>query len=170
MKHFFLIFIAVIFGILTHAQTQYEISGDGNNKILKGIVTRELIRNDPAFGWMQQDQSENAVDLNAIAALKANREKIRLMVFAGTWSEPSKKMLPDLFSLLDAANFPESRLTLIGVDSNYRSIGDNTASMNITTVPTLIVFEDGKEIGRINGLNSSPVWERELGELLNTVH
>ena len=37
------------------AQSQYEVIKEGNSKILKGIITKELISNDSTFTWYKQN-------------------------------------------------------------------------------------------------------------------
>jgi thiol-disulfide isomerase/thioredoxin len=167
MKHIFLVLFAVGFAILTNAQTQYEVSSDGTNKILKGILSRDLLEKDSTFTWCRKNRAGYIPNELTVSALRKNRSQVQLIVFGGTWCDDSKNILPKLFSLLDAASFPTNHLTIVGVDHQNRSISNLSEQLHIEHVPTLIVFKDGKEAGRIIDYGKEGHWDQELGDLVN---
>lgn len=67
-------------------------------------------------------------------ALKKNADSIQLLVFMGTWCEDSHFIIPKLYSLLDAASFPASHITLIGVDREKKTLS------NLSDARTLKMF------------------------------
>ena len=170
MKHIFLIALIIGFGILTRAQTEYEVSGDGTHKILKGIISPELLSQDSAFSWWRANQAGYIPDQNTVASLKARGANLQFMVFGGTWSGLSQALLPKFFSLLDAASFPPDHIILVGVDPDKNDIDHLTDDMHITRIPSFILLKDGKELGRVVEDGKAGHWDREIGELVTAAH
>src|SRR5215207_9685173 len=95
----------LLISMFSFSQTQYEVSNDGQDKILKGILTRELIANDTSFKWYGQNQAGYKPNEAAMNALKQKSTELQLIVFGGTWCGDTKYILPKLFALTDAATF-----------------------------------------------------------------
>ena len=74
----------------------------------------------------------------------------------------------NFFSLLDAATFTKDRISLLGTDRNKKTLGYLSESLNVHSVPTLIVMKDGKELGRIVEYGKYGMWDKELGEVINS--
>ena len=111
MKHLFLVAIIIGLGILTKAQTEYEVSSDGTNKILKGLVSRDLLENDTAFKWFHQNQAGYTPNAETVSVLKAKGPQVQFIVFGGTWCEDTQNLLPKFYSLLDAASIPSDQVS-----------------------------------------------------------
>jgi hypothetical protein len=169
MKHIFLFLLIVGFGVLTHAQTQYEVYNDSDGKILKGIISKDLIINDPSFSWFQENQNGYTPDQEAVTALRAKKTSIELLVFGGTWNRDTRYFLPKFFKMTDAASFPQDRIILIGVDSDKKTIGQFAEQMHITSIPTFIVLKEGREVGRVTATQKSNRWDKEIASILKTV-
>ena len=149
------------------AQIQYEVSNDGKNKILKGIISKETISNDTSFQWFAQNQASYKADERVVNAIKTKGSGIRFIVFGGTWCGDTKDILPKFFSLLDAAAFPPEKVSLLGVDRNKKTIGYLSEALGITNVPTILVMKDGKEIGRVVEYGKTGNWDKELGAIID---
>lgn len=166
MKHIFLIAIIIGLGILTRAQKTYEVTNDGNNKILKGLISRDMLEGDTAFKWFHENQSGYTPDTEEAAVLKTKGPQIQFLVFAGTWCDNTKYILPKFFSLLDAASFPGDQVTLIGVDRDKKTVSHLSEEMHITSIPTFIVLKDGQEVGRVVAGDRKEGWDKELSDLI----
>ena len=160
--------IALLISIFSVAQTQYEVSNDGQDKILKGIITRDLIANDTSFKWYRQNIAGYKPNEMVMNALKTKSSQLQLIVFAGTWCSDTKYILPKLFALTDAASFPQDRITLIGVDRDKKTISHLSEALGVINVPTIIVMKEGKEVGRVVEYGKTGVWDKELGEIINS--
>jgi hypothetical protein len=167
MKHIFLIAIIIGLGILTRAQTEYEISGDGSNKVLKGLISRDLLSGDTAFAWFNGNKAAYSPDQQVVSVLKSKGSQVQLLVFGGTWSEDTRFLLPRFFSLLDAASISDKQLTLVGVDKQKETFNHLSEELHITQVPTFIVMKDGKEVGRVVEYGRTGQWDKELAEIIN---
>lgn len=153
----------------SQSQNQYEVTGEGRHKILKGILTRDLIAQDTAFKWYQQNQAGYTPQADALNAVKTKATQVQYLVFGGTWCGDTKYILPKFFLLLDAAGVQQTHVTLIGVDRHKKTFSNLTDALNIQYVPTIIVLKDGKEVGRVVEYGKTGQWDKELGEIVNTI-
>ena len=108
MKHFLLVFFIIGLGMLGRAQQEYEVSTDGTNKILKGLISRDLPENDTAFRWFHANQAGYVPNPETVTILKARGADVRFVVFFGTWCEDSQILLPKFYALMDAASIGRS--------------------------------------------------------------
>jgi len=149
----------------------YETLKDTDgSKMLKGILFKEQVTQDTAFGWYAQNVKLTKPGVEAIAAIAAKADKISLIIFGGTWCEDTHQLLPKYLSLLEAAKFPDSRLTLVAVDRAKTTFGNLHRQFNITNVPTCIVMKDGKEVGRITEFGKTTFVDKELGEMVAAIN
>jgi len=169
MKHLFLVAIIIGLGILVKAQqTQFEVSSDGTNKVLKGLVSREMLEKDSAFKWFHQNQAGYTPNTETVSILKAKGPQVQFIVFGGTWCEDTQTLLPKFYSLLDAASFPPDQLSVIMVDHHRKSINQLPEDMHLASTPTFIILKGGKEIGRVVEFGKNGQWDREIGEIIST--
>ena len=151
------------------AQSQYEVIKEGNSKILKGIITKELISNDSTFAWYKQNQQGFTANAQAVTALKTKGNDIEFIVFGGTWCDDTRVLLPRYFSWLEASNFPQEKVTLIGVDRNKKTLSHLAEALGVINVPTFIVMKNGKEIGRVVEYGKYGQVDKELGEIIQNL-
>jgi len=57
--------------------------------------------------------------------------------------------LPKVLKILDFVDFPDDSLTLVNIDRRKKALTNEVEGLNIELVPTIIVYENDKEIGRI---------------------
>ncbi len=148
---FKLISIIFLFTMLSFGcgKTYKYMTTDRNEKILVGKIKRTQLSTDE-FPWFKKnyDTYNSAVNTD-ILYLKAFKDRVTFMVFAGTWCDDTQNLLPKFFRVLDEAQFPASSITLYGVDRSKKSLHGEADKSLIVNVPTFIVYKDGKEIGRI---------------------
>ncbi len=167
MKHIFLVVIIIGLGILTRAQKEYEVSSDGTNKILKGMISRDMLENDTAFKWFHQNQAGYTPNAETVAILKARGPEVRFIVFGGTWCEDTQNLLPKFYLLLDAANIPADQVTVIFVDHQKKSVDHLPEDMGLKSTPTFIIMKGWKEVGRVVEYGKGGQWDREIGEIVS---
>lgn len=171
MKKPFTILIFLVIGNFSFAQGQYEISRDPENgsKVLKGIISRSDLVNDTSFSWFAENQKNYIPHPGAVEALSKNRTSIEIIAFMGTWCHDSHFIIPKFYSVLDASDFPNEKVTLIGTDRNKKTLSHLAEAMNVINVPTIIVMKDGKEVGRVVEYGKYGLFEKDLAEILNTI-
>jgi hypothetical protein len=168
MKHLFLIAVIIGVGILTRAQTEYEVSADGSNKLLKGLISRDMLENDTAFRWFRQNQAGYTPNAATVAVLKARRPQLQFIVFGGTWCEDTQALLPKFYMLLDAASITNDQVSVIMVDRHKKAIGHLPEDMHLVSTPTFIVLKGGKEVGRVVEYGKNGQWDKEIGDIVST--
>jgi thiol-disulfide isomerase/thioredoxin len=166
MKRILLVLSFAFISVVVFSQVQYEVKVEGPDKILKGVLSRELVQKDSSFTWFAQNQQGYTPNAEAVSALKTKSGVLHFIVFGGTWCGDTKYILPKFYSLTDAAAITADRISLIGVDRGKKTLGYLSESLNITNVPTIIVLKDGKEIGRVVEYGKTGQWDKELGEIV----
>lgn len=150
-------------------KADYETIQDTDTKILKGYINRSIIENDGSFTWFKEHMYPGATDANGIAAFGANKNKFSMLVFGGTWCGDTKNLLPIFYNLVDKSGYDDKKITLVGVDRNKKAKDDITTRYNITNVPTFIVLQNGKEVGRIVEYGKYNAIDKELGEIVSSL-
>ena len=122
---------------------------DKNEKILVGKIQRKQLTTE-AFPWFKKNyDSYNSAASTDILYLKAYRDRVTFLVFAGTWCDDTQNLLPKFFRVLDEAQFPATAVTMYGVDRNKKTLRNEADKYLIVNVPTFLVYKDGKEVGMI---------------------
>ena len=149
-----------------HAQVQYEESRDDTYKILKGVISKDILLQDTAFAWFAENQKSYVPNPEGLAMLKAHKDSLEFVVFGGTWCDDTHYILPKFFILLKAAGIPDDHVTLIAVDHHKKSIGNLAEAFALKNVPTFIVLKNGKELGRVVEYGKTGAWDKEIGEVV----
>ena len=90
-----------------------------------------------------------APENSVIAPLKHLVQGKKIVIVLGTWCGDSKLLLPRFIKLMDLIMVDEQHIALICVDGNKKAENGLIDSLNITNVPTFIVYQGEKELGRI---------------------
>lgn len=147
----------------------YETIYNGSEKTLKGLLKRSDIENDTSFKWFQQTYQLGTANAAAVNAFKKNGTKFQIVIFGGTWCEDTQNLLPQFYKLADKASYPDSSISLIGVDRQKTTLNNLHNAFHIISVPTFIVMKDGKEIGRVVEYGKYGLIDKELGEIVSAI-
>ena len=145
-------------------QSSYDHKG---RKVLRGVVTRPDIENDTAFSWFQKNYKLGNPDADAVDAFKKHAGDFQVLIFAGTWCPDTQNLLPQFYQLTDAAGYPDSSITLIGVDNEKTTLGNLHTTFHLVDVPTFIILKNGKEVGRVIEYGESGEAMKELGKIVD---
>ncbi|HWR32730.1 MAG TPA: thioredoxin family protein [Chitinophagaceae bacterium] len=166
-KIMFFIFLTVSYCNILFSQNQYEVfSEKPNEKTIKGIISRNVLLSDTSFKWYTENQQTYKPISFAVEMLQKNKDSIQLIVFMGTWCDDSHYIIPKFYTLIDAAGFPEERVTLLGVDRKKTTLSHLAEALDIKNVPTIIVMKNGKETGRVVEYGKSGMFDKDLGDIL----
>ncbi|MES2882884.1 MAG: thioredoxin family protein [Bacteroidota bacterium] len=165
MKKLLFVFTCAVCMHTAFAQQEITTEASGT-KIIKGFFTQKELSTDSAFIWYAQNQKGFTPRPDAVTAFKAMKDSINIIVFGGTWCGDTKQLLPQFFSLTDAAGFAQERITMLGVDRSKKTVHHLTEAFGITNVPTFIIMKNGKEIGRVVEYGKYGAVDRELGEIV----
>jgi hypothetical protein len=167
---FTIMIILLLMNNATQAQTAYEKELDPQHEgglIIKGLINKYTLINEPTFTWYIQSQQSYQPDQALIAAFENARDKgFQFVLFGGAWCDDTQYILPRFFKILDQSGFSEGAVTFFGVDRFKKTIGNMATVFNISRVPVIIVMKDGKEKGRVVEYGTTGKWDLELLELI----
>ncbi|GAC1416907.1 MAG: hypothetical protein NVS1B13_05150 [Flavisolibacter sp.] len=166
MQKIYLIAICLFFWSLSFCQTSERYRDSEGNKVVKGFLSRKDFITDSSFSWFLKNQQGYVPDSATVSAIRANNQNIHFIAFGGTWCDDTKFILPKFFVLADASGLSEEMITVIGVDHKKKTIEHLSEIFNITNVPTIIVFKNGKEIGRVVEFGKHGMFDQDLGEIV----
>ena len=146
-----------------------ELPDNEEKKALVGILSEQQVTTDTSFGWYQANLKYYKLDSATVQAIHAKKDKIHLVLFMGTWCHDSQQLVPKYFETLKAAKFDTSHLTIIATDRNKKAIAGLHHAYNLVSVPTMIVLQNGKEVGRVVEYGSTTFVDKELGDLMQKV-
>jgi len=129
----------------------FTVSKDPKNDevVFSGRVTFSDLNSEPSFTWLKDGRDEYKPDDKATTFLKEHLQNYTFTIFMGTWCSDSQDMLPRLEKVLQTVGYPESSVTMYGVDRTKKTKNGESKKSRINLVPTVILQKDGKEIGRI---------------------
>lgn len=134
---------------------------------LRGLIKRSLIEGDTTFSWFKKNYALGKPDDSTVTAFKAHANDLKMIIFGGTWCEDTQNILPQFFRMADAAGYADSNITLIGVDRSKTTLDNLSSAFHITNVPTFIVMQNGKEVGRVTEYGKSGEPVKELGKIVS---
>ena len=115
--------------------------------LLKSRNGGELKAYDPGYARAAQAYHPNDA---ALASLRAQAQPVTVRVFFGSWCSFCKRYLPRLLKVEDDLQGSRLRFEYFGLPRNFQ--GDPEAKrLQVTGVPTGIVFVGGREVGRLEG-------------------
>lgn len=142
-----------LLGALTINAQNQEIRTEDNPPFLLGPITVDRLIKEPYDSWYAAGYETYQVDKSLVELFQKKLEKYTLKLFLGTWCGDSKREVPRIIKILEAAKFPLENLTLIALDRRpgtyKKSPSGEEKAWNIQKVPTLIFLKNGKEINRI---------------------
>ena len=169
MKKLIPVFSFLLLTLTVSSQNTYKISTDPKNAqvlIFQGLVSKSDLKQEKSFDWFSQNQKSYIPDSNLVNAMKSTKGKVSFLIFGGTWCDDTQFILPKFYKAQELADFPDSSVNFLGVDRDKKSIGNLSAFLNITNVPTIIAIKDGKELGRVVEYGKTGKWDVELYEII----
>lgn len=153
--------------VKSYAQSDFDRSIDKENSsvVFKGRFTFEDLVKEPSFSWFEAGIKTYKPDTTIISFLKKSLNHYKLIVVMGTWCDDSQNLIPKLYKTLTKSNFPLNNLLLYGVDRAKETKYIEHKLYNITLVPTIIVFRNNREIGRITETIQKSI-EGDLKEII----
>ncbi len=150
MRHFlvmFFVFISFTF-LLAQDTNKAIVDSESGKPMLVGPCTREAFSDTSYSWWFDSGYNMYKPDSATVNGIKENLDSVTVTIVMGTWCSDSREQVPNFFKIMDEANYPENKITMICVDRDKKSTSD-IDSLNIELVPTFIFYKNGKELGRI---------------------
>lgn len=136
---------------MSQVVNQRIVDANGREQLL-GQVTKETLSSPPWSNWYVKRVDEYVPDQQILKQIE-NLDDFEIEIFFGTACGDSRREVPRFVKTLDELGFPDSRLSIIGVnftkDQYKQSPNGEGAGKKIFRTPTFIIRKDGKEINRI---------------------
>jgi thiol-disulfide isomerase/thioredoxin len=101
------------------------------------------------FLWFSEGYEKYIPDSSNVNQLKKILPGYNFLVFAGTWCGDTKKLLPAFYRVADLAEVSHDKIELYLLNHDKKSPRHLERQYKVKAVPVIIVFKEGKEIGRI---------------------
>ncbi len=142
----------IVFAQIKTPIINQEIITENGQAMLLGHCSISSLKKEPYSTWFNSNFDNYVIDSATIEQIKPLLKKKKMDLFMGTWCGDSKYEVPRIIKILLAAGMDTVHLSIIavgnGVDMYKKSPQGEEAGLNIMRVPTLIVYEKKKEIGR----------------------
>jgi len=151
MKKIFVSLFFLFAGINAMAQNKDTVVTDvlSQRPMLLGYCSRAAF-NDTSFSWWWESEYDlYNVDSTSLTGFADKMKDIKITIVMGTWCSDSRREVPRLFKILDYLKYPSDSVTIITVGRDRKGRGNETDSLNIEKVPTIIFYRSDKELGRI---------------------
>ena len=118
-----------------------------------GKISKQDILKSNHYSWYSENYKSYKPQPKSIDNLNEllNNSDFEIEVYFGSWCSDSQRELPRLIKLLEYTKFNFDNLKLVGVGRDKIVPGisqKQREQLNVTNVPTIIVYEDGQEINR----------------------
>ena len=129
------------------------VKTENGTEVLLGHCSRSCLRQRPFNEWFDKNYAEYKVDETQLPELKKLLKNKNIAIFMGTWCGDSRREVPRILKVLDAAGVKEKQTNIVMLSSEVgkykQSPQHEEKDKNIFRVATIIISEGKKEIGRI---------------------
>jgi hypothetical protein len=136
-----------------------------------GKINRSIFFNKTNKEVYEPEYERYSPDAEAIKFLKTKKGKFQIKMVMGFWCDDSKLHVPQLIKTLDEAKWDtedNEQLKIFGVDKNKEAGFEGFKSLNIVKVPTIIVYYNDREIGRMEETPKITV-EQDLVNIMKSI-
>lgn len=160
MLYRFFILLTFCYGT---AFSQTTVNTEQN--VITGVTDVRMLERSIGYKWFKDGYFNYQVNQSAVSVIKEMPKDIQFVVFAGTWCEISRQILPQFYRSMDLARISKQRITLCFLDRDKKSPQGLENSYNINTTPVIIILQKGIEIGRITENTFQPI-EAAVADLI----
>ncbi len=130
-----------------------ETMDSHGNPMLLGRCSKERLQEKPYDAWFNKNYTDYKLDTTAAEILKEKLHGKKIEILMGTWCGDSRREVPRMFKILDYCGIKQKDIELVMLDSRdsvyKQSPAHEERGLHIHRVPDLLIFEKGKEMGRI---------------------
>lgn len=130
-----------------------EVKNSSGEPMLLGHCDISFLQQGVYKNWYQPGYDQYTPDSSTVQLLNGLLKGKQIDIFLGTWCGDSRREVPRMMKILTQAGVQQQQIRLIFVSNESNSYKQSPqheeAGKNIKRVPTLIVYENEKEMGRI---------------------
>lgn len=146
-----MIIFSLCFALLTKAQNKctVEVDEKTNKPMFIGLCDRTAFEDSSFASWFNTEYNDYSVDSSTLDLISTNTDSLFIKIILGTWCGDSREQVPRFLKILDYLRFPTDNLLLIFVDRKKLAGDFDIEDLDIKLVPTIIIYKNQTEIGRI---------------------
>lgn len=137
-----------------------------NKKVMVGKCNRDGLRQGEFGAYFKSQYEVYEPSQKYIDKIKSKINLVDITIVFGTWCSDSKIQVPRFYKILDNAGYNEKRMTVIGVNHSKQAFTMNIEHLKIDRIPTFIIYQNGKELGRIVESPKKSL-EKDLAKIIN---
>jgi len=130
-----------------------EIKNASGQLILAGHASPSAMQQPNYKAWFDNSYNSYNIDMPSVQQLKPLLKDKSVEIFLGSWCGDSKREVPRMLKILENAGVDTANVSLIFVDNSTaaykQSPQHEEKDKNIHHVPTIILYDGKKEMGRI---------------------
>ena len=150
MLKYLISLVIIITTIQINAQ-DFKITTDEKNgePLILGYCPASAMNDSVFFNTWTSEYNNYQPDFETLDSLEGKLKEVTIkIVFRSTCSD-SREQLPRLFKILNELNYDVNSITIIGVNREKQGLSNEAEGLEIEFVPTIILYKNGNEIGRI---------------------
>ncbi|MGA7722858.1 MAG: thioredoxin family protein [Ignavibacteriaceae bacterium] len=159
MKVLIIIFFSILFfksilfaqnnNLCIIAKDTIVIDTSNHQRILLGYCNRQAFKDTSFSWWFNSIYDMYEVDSITALKLKDKIDNIKITIIMGTWCSDSRRVVPKFLKVTDYLKIPDNDVSILTIGRDKKGRANETDSLKIELVPTIIFYRNGKEIGRI---------------------
>ena len=114
------------------------------NEILLGEINIDQLK-EYTKNWSNIYNPKNDI----LKMIKPLIKKKGMVLIMGTWCEDSEREIPGLIKILESVNYDITKMRIIAVDENKITPNFIEKDYDLINIPTIIFYDNKKEINRI---------------------
>ena len=163
MKNSLILLLILITGCTSMNRVVYDSEREQN--ILIDECNRAAFNSDQFEEWFYKEYNKYEPDSETLQKIKGELYNFDITMVMATWCPDCIRDIPRMFKILDHLAYHEPKIRLIGVDGKKKSAVKDFDNLNITSVPTFIIYKNKTEVGRIVE-NAKESLEKDLVEII----
>lgn len=149
MKNILVMILLLPLLLCAQEKNRLTVDEKSGKQIAIGICDRAVFADTNFSWWYDSEYNNYEASVQILDSIKSKLENVSITIVMGTWCSDSRKQVPGFLRILDEIKFDPDKLTLICVDRKKEAEGTNAKELDIKLVPTLIIYKDEHELGRI---------------------
>ncbi len=117
--------------------------------MLVGECDRRDLEKPPFKDWFDKEYNAYQPDTFSLRQLKNQWRDISITLVLATWCGDSRREVPRFYKILDYVQFDTHKLKVYSVDRSKKAGQIDLSALEISHVPTIIIYRKASEMGRI---------------------
>lgn len=135
------------------------------DSIAVGSTSLDDFLKNTSYKWLNK-KSNIKVEKDQLMFFKNHGSDYQFKCFIGTWCSDTHIMMPELISFFKKIKYNFSNVRIIMMDRSKQALNNEKANFDIQYLPTIIIYKNEIEIGRIIEVTKHSVSQ----DIFNIIH